>query len=428
MSLTAATDQPKNISTFAKCCLTLANISGQICFSFSETALYLLAISPTKTGNGEISFHNSFFRDYACDTTDILKEGYNEKAKNYSFVISAKLISMLFRGLDSNTVNYIHFGVECKESTPNSRSYKLNVEIFTKKQVLKKYQIGYLPVEFVLTDIPAQYHQLHKDNSINHFSIEASIYKLFIDMVPLASDDFKIEAKLKKLTFLASTALTVKEVDYLKQPMLISVQMSVDDLILTSLGGTTAAVNFRLKDFRNYINLITALKRDVRLSSEYSNENPTIDTYFLDPGAPIFFCYQDAEVTVYLIQITADDNEAGIEERTNRLLIKPPVYQKASITGSNFKSMSSNNVSTSEVANAARSRRSEEFENGGGDSDDDPIRLITYGNLSPSRGTKRPLDSIHGLEERLFEGLLDNETGIEFGPTQVSRKPKSLFD
>lgn len=424
MSLIAATDQPKNISTFARCCLSLANISGQLCLSFTENELYILAVNAVKTGNGEVSFRSSFFRDYTFNTHDILSDGHHQPSRNYSFVVSAKLMAMLFRGLDSNAVNYVHFGVECSESTPSSRRYKLNVEIFTKKQVLKKYQIGYLPVVFIPTDVPARYYQLHEKNRINQFSLEAPTYKLFIDMVPTASDDFKIEAKLKKLTFLASPPLTAKETDYLKQPMLISVQMSVDDLVLTTLGDTTVAVNFRLKDFRNYINLITAFKRDVRLSTEYTSENPTIDAYFSEPGEPILFTYRDTEVTVSLIQITANDNDPGKQERSSRLLIKAPVLQKSATFDSITESTASVRSSTSEIL--LRSRRSEEFNSHNGEFDEEPVRLITYGQLSPSRGTKRPLEQIDVPEEN--DGEADEDGMVEFGPTQVSRKPKSLFD
>ncbi|RKP28579.1 hypothetical protein METBISCDRAFT_29024 [Metschnikowia bicuspidata] len=120
-----------------------------------------------------------------------------------------------------------------------------------------------------------------------------------MDMVPSGADNLNIEAKLKKLTFLANTNQIAKGSNYLKQPMLSSVLMSVDDLFRTTLGEISVCINFRLKEFRNYINLIAAFKRDLRLSSEYSGEEPTVEVYFLEAGDPVLFRFKDSEVTCF---------------------------------------------------------------------------------------------------------------------------------
>lgn len=428
MPLIAATDHQKNIAAFARCSLSLAAVSGQVCFSFTESALYVLATNATKTSNGEVCFNSRFFRDYVFDKSVLSADGYNESSGNYSFVVSAKLIVMLFRGLDASAVNYIHLGVECGESVPDVRRYKLNVEVYTKKQVLKKYQIGYHPVDFIPTEIPGRFEDMLLSNDICHFSIEISVFKLFMDMVPSGADNLNIEAKLKKLTFLANTNQIAKGSNYLKQTMLSSVLMSVDDLVRTTLGEISVCINFRLKEFRNYINLIAAFKRDLRLSNEYSGEEPTVEVYFLEAGDPVLFRFKDSEVTVSLIQITASDGSTKkSESRPDPLILRPPVLQKPLTNETTRSPLVQPNVGTTSATGRGRdiTEMEVEFDQAG---EVPEGGMITYGQMGPPSGTKRPFEFDDDDDRHTDVSGAEEEFNIELGPTQVHGKPESLFD
>lgn len=428
MSIVAATDHPKNIANLARCCLSLATISSQICFSFTDSVLYILAVSASRTTNEEISFTRSFFRDYSFETSSILPDGFDAVNKSYSFIVTAKLLVMLFRTLDANNVNYIHFGVECKESTEHSRRYKLNVEVFTKKQVLKKYQIGYQPADFNPSDIPTKYHDLRRSNDLSQFTLEISVLKLFMDVVPNASEDFGIEAKLSKLTFLAYSKQIVRDTEYLKQPMLMSILLAVEELPSSTLGNVTVGINYRLKDFRNYVNLISSFRKDNKLSTDFTDDEPVVEAIFMEPGDPILFQFCDGDASVSLIQITANDGNARHGNESNeRLVLKAPIAHKQDIEATGPR---------------LSIRDHQKFETHGNDlqehlpidigHDDFNIgdeaqtsELVGYGQrqaLIISR--KRPLE----LENEAREQGLLLEDELEFGPTQVHKKPTSLFD
>lgn len=418
MSLVAATDQTRNIARFARCFLSLAVVSSQICISFTRSSLVLLAVNSAKTNKEEVTFTSSFFRDYVFDTTSILQDGYDKSNESFSFVVSARLIVMLFRRMDPNSVNYIYLGVDCSEAAPSLKRFKLNVEIFTKKQVLKKYQIGFQPAQFAPTDIPSRYASLHKTGQISQFSIEVTTLKQFMDMVPGSSEDFGIEAKLNKITFRAYSKHTSKETDYLKQQMLISILMAVDELPLTTLGEINIGINFRLKDFRNYINLISSFKKDLRLSIDYTDEEAAVEAFFVQPGDPILFLFQENGATVSLIQITAKDGETNhADEQTKRVFLKPPVVKSYATDLNDRTDLPATNVYFTGTLPAEQ----EENENSG------LFESITYGHLEAARGSKRPLAIDYTeREEREREGILEEVS--ELGPTQVHQKPKSLFD
>lgn len=389
-------------------------------------------MNAAKTTNEEISFGISFFRDFKYNNKAILRDGYSAEHDSYSFIVSSKLMVMLFRTLDPSKVNYVHFHVDCNEKTPESRRYKLNVEVFTKKQLLKKYLIGYSPAEFVPTDIPERYLELHKKNDVCQFCLEVSVFKQFMDIVPIASEDFGIEAKVNKLTFLAYTKQNIKESDYLKQAMLISVLMAVDELPLSTLGEVIVGINFLLKDFRNYVNLIASFKRDMRLSSGYTDEEPTVDVYFLEPGDPILIRYRDVDITVSLIEITANDGDAKQgSDQSERLLLKPPVIKLInSLSESISLSKSKPHKSLdgpSHPSASVPSMKAIQTELGPdlALSDEEFLDRVTYGGYdSTTHGKKRHFDTI-SEDDNPFCQI---EEEAEFGPTQGHRKPDSLFD
>lgn len=313
MSFVAAIEQAQNIATWAKACLSLASVSDQIQFCVAESSITIRAVNMSRTALGQVTFDAAFF-------------GHLEAlADPESFLVSSKHMAMLFRTLDAAKLEYVCLVRHDDPETPPSRRHKLSVEVYTKGLVLKKYQLGLLPAQGGPSTIPAHYEALLAQGQVHHFVIDTQILKLFLDMVPAATLDFVLEAKATKVSFSAFNKNAAKDRDYLKQPMAITIQMAIDELEDSNLSGTDAAVTFRLKDFNNYVALVSAIKTPVAHDDEPLLPLAT-EAMFASEGAPIVFRSSTPSVLVQFIQITAEDPEnADSKTAKDRFALHQPV-------------------------------------------------------------------------------------------------------
>lgn len=413
MSFTAAIHGTQNLSAWTRALLALAGVSDQIRVAVSKSTVLLQAVNASRTTHGEIEFPTAFFEDYAFHTSSILPEGYHADGdrSSYSLLVALKHVAMLFRSLDPASVDYVCLRVDCSTATPALRRYKLHVEMLTKKLVLKKYQMNYSPVEHHQTPIP----QLYKhDDSVRFFRIDTSVFKLFLDMVPVATEDFSITVKPHKINFGAYTRQIVKDRELLKQPMLIVILMDTGELCESNMAGVEDTVNFRLKDFRIFVNLALAMKDD--------DSDSCIDAYFRRSGDPILLEHT-SHAKVQFIHITtadsADSADATEPERApkDQYVLSGHVVKKvenaAASVGPSFTKQSS-------VPPAD-------------DFDFDSSYGVTYGkeptpDARPEKRRASPLAAESPKKARHDDtdyGTSDEETA--YGPTQVP-KPKSLFD
>lgn len=427
MSFVAAINNPRNISTWTRACVALAGVSDQISFTVLDATLSMLAVSSSRTTHAEVQFTRDFFKDLAFSTDSIISDGFRDRETGpaYSFVVASKHLGMLLKNSDPHGLNYVCLRVECSTGTPAMRKYKLNVEILTKKLVLKKYQIGFQPVDFENTDIPARYNANLQENDVYMFSIQAPIIKLFLDTAHASTEDFGVEVKGSKIIFSAYTKLVVKDRDYLKQPMLIGILMAIDDLEESNLNGAQISLNFRLRDLRIFLGLVATLRAEAKAMDALSPDL-NFDALFKDPGDPILFQYKGTDLTINFILITADDS--GISPRlepANYVLHAPVVLKKRGLDPE----------PTRENPHKRKKRSSPTPEYDNFDVFEPSLPHVTYGRES---STPAPIlaeitpneydnDGHENANDDTEYSTSGEESNTEFGPTQARDKLKSLF-
>lgn len=446
MSLVAAIDTPKNISVWSKSVSSLAAILEHIRFTVCETHLILLAVNSSRTTNGEIVFTTQFFRELTFSTEGITHEGLDADEvdfalSKYSFVVSSRHMVMLFKNIDSSNLNYICLRVECRSDTPMARKYKLMVEVLTKKLIVKKFHMNYQPVTGDLNEIVSKYKSEYEEGYVHHFLAETATFKLFLDMVSVATEDFSIEAKQSKIVFGAYTKQILKDREFLKQPMLVTILMSTEELMDTNLGDVDVVVNFRLKDIRNFITLCTGLKSDTS-DAEVLGLEPNFDAYFKQNGDPIVFEYKNSDLIATFIQITAEDPakpELKSDGKSAYALPAPNVQKIVDSTGSRYGSDISGVSNTSrrvilksntlDLGNPQpsvfQSNRTEEPEDFDSFRYSNSPQTVTYG----KRASTPINESAKRSRADTDYSTSDEEAPGEFGPTQHDTyKPQSLFD
>ncbi|KAJ8141369.1 hypothetical protein OY671_005459 [Metschnikowia pulcherrima] len=326
MSFVAAINSIRNIATWSRACVSLAGVSDQISFTVSKKLVTMLAVSSSRTTHGEIRFEREFFQEIDFKTNDIMEDGFD--GDSYSFVVSSKHLVMLLRNSGPHSLDYVCLRVECSANLPSIRRYKLNVEILTKNLVLKKYQIGFQPVEFTRTDIPTRYESRSMDNDIYRFSIQAAIIKQFLETAHASTEDFRIELKASKIIFTAYTKQVMKDRDYLKQPMHIMISMAVEDLEDSNLEEVTMSLNFRLRDFRNFLSLVSGLRSEFGRIDSFALDSLTFDVLFDKAGDPILFQHKGTDITINFIQMTTDESGVMAKQDAGKYVLHAPVVSK----------------------------------------------------------------------------------------------------
>lgn len=441
MPIVAVIDDAKHLSIWSKCVNSLAAVLEHIRFSFRPNDLTLLAVNSSRTTNGEVSFATSFFRELAVSSHLISSEGYtvdptNPSRSAYSFIVASKHMVMLFKNLNSSNLDYICLRVDCRADTPAARKYKLMVEVLTTKLVVKKFQMNYQPVTGSLNTVVAQYNAEYEKGNIHYFQAETATFKLFLDMVPVATEDFSIEVKQAKIVFGAYTKQVMKDREFLKHPMLITILMATDELMDTNLGSVNSVVNFRLKDMRNFINLCTAITTDT-LDTEVYGTQSHFDAFFSVNGHPIVFDYKTTTVSITFIQFTAEDSAKPDlkPEKSSYVLPTPAILKVADDIHSNWASTSNSfskrdvvqltklDVTASKVVTPIAHQQEEP----------DDLDTFHYSqNITYGKRASTPVESDsvkRAGDDTEYSTSSEDNVPQELGPTQHDGyKPKSLFD
>lgn len=413
MSFVAAIDLSKNMTVWSRAILSLALVSDQMKLCISRASVTVSAVNASRTTHGEITFDLRFFREYTFDPSGVHEEGYEPSHECYSLVVSSKHMMVLFKNLDASNLDYVCLRIDCKESTPLSKAFKVLVEMLSKKMIVKKYQVGYQPVLYNTQEITAAYKKDYENGQCRYLRMELATIKLFLDMVPLATEDFMIEVKGHKILFNAHTRQIVKDRELLKQPMLITIAMALDELLDLNLHEQHASVNYRLKDFRNFVNVAMAVKDNAAEEDDLQAETP-FDAYFKSNGDPIVLENDCSSITVRFVQITADDGEHKPKEDTKRYVLSGHTIQKAQDRGESLRPVS-------EPPAEPPAEPEDYFDDTFGD-------IVTYGKRPgldlPSPPRKQP----HVDENTDYLTSAEDEDIHMLGPTQHATKPKSLFD
>lgn len=342
MSFYSVINNDKNKLIWSKSIISLAAISEHIKFTVSFDNISLSAINQARTTHAEIIFSKKFFGEYFVDYSDILDEGFDktpleDDSPTYSFLVNSKHLALLFKNLDASDLEYICFKIYWNKSVLTKFKYCLLIEIKTKQLIIKKYQTTYQPVARNKLLIGRMYQDALRqqkqssedknDNHIHHIVIEYIILKQFLDMISSAIEDFKIELKREKILFTGYTQQIVKDKEYLKQPMSVTISLSLDELVDSNINmepGNMAekCINFRLKDFKNFINLLPILKpsstsenNDEYLNLETIDNDANVEIFFKGQGSPILYEFKgNPEIVIQYIQISNGTEEVSTNE------------------------------------------------------------------------------------------------------------------
>lgn len=311
----------------------LAAVSEGIKFVISQRQLSISAINGARTAHGEIVFDRNFFHDFYVDFDHVLRDGYeagdgmerqhedghHKEIATYSFLVNSKHLVTLFKTLDVNDLEYICLKVYWNEATVDAMKYKLLIEIKTKKLVVKKYQTSYQPVvrNRLLVAEEYKWQLLQNNDDITFLKIDQVIPRQFLDMIPTAVDDFKLEVRSHKVMFSGIKKAVVKDRDYLKQPMAVTVTLGLRDLIDTNLREETdesrrKLIGFRLRDFKTFMSLISSLGSTSDENGPDYDLDEGLSIYLKQPGDPIVF--ELCNITNVKIQFVQITNTASSEE------------------------------------------------------------------------------------------------------------------
>lgn len=333
MPFLAIIDSKKNQHLWSKAIVSLSSIADQIKFSISPENLSISAVNGAKTSHADVEFHPSFFRDYSVSLDDVVDD--IQDLHLYSFIVNAKHIATIFKNVDSTDSSYICMKIQGSKSAPSITQYKLLIEIETKNLLVKKHHVSYQPVLQSQNDIPKFYREKwtqqsadridNRDpNKVNYMMIEQLVLRQFVDTVPLSTEDFKIDLKNDKILFSGYTKLILKEIDYLKQPMSVTITLDLEELISSNFVATQndplqrRTIDFRLRDFKNFMNLIATVRVEIGDDemASFKDNSDCFEILFRQPGDPVLFeLINEKYVTVRFIQMTSliiDNTENNI--------------------------------------------------------------------------------------------------------------------
>lgn len=363
----AEIENKRHKTLWSKSVIALQAVAEGINFSVREDGVSLSAINLSRTSHGEIFFKRLFFSKYEVDFSNVMQDGFAPKtaitpSPSYSFLINSRHLATLFRNLDSNGLKYILLRVNWNKNASHTVKYKLLIEIKNKKMIIKKYQTGYLPISKKELSVATTYKEDYSRqtsnnrgdvNRVHHIMIDLVIPRQFLEMVPTSAEDFKIDIKNDKILFGGFTKQIIKDRDYIKQPMAVTVTINLEELADSNLvpndtldqpePAARALVNFGMRDFRNFLTLVgyftsSASSYVDQFDEEYANlgnQNDYFHIYFRQPGDPILFDFQSTlHVDVQFIQITAGDKsvEDGREidptVLRNRMTLEAPIVHR----------------------------------------------------------------------------------------------------
>ncbi|CAX42778.1 DNA damage checkpoint protein, putative [Candida dubliniensis CD36] len=456
---------------WSKSIASLSNIAEAITFTITKDSISLSATNTSKTSYARIHFKKTFFNKFSVDFNNILPEGYDngkerKEDPSYSFLINSRHMATLFKSLDSGGMKYVSFRINWSRNAPINSRYKLLIEIHTKKLIVKKFQASYTPATKQNLQIASTYKDtlskqqednLHDKTRINHIMMDQVIPKQFLEMVPASAEDFKIDIKSERISLCGYTKQIIKDRDYLKQPMAVTVTISLEELTDTNLLSLNSdqepirkQINFGMRDFKNFLNLANFFTTPSSFSERFDEDyittanNDYFHIFFRNPGDPILFDLQNHQhAEVQFIQITSEDKselhskEIDANLIRKNLTIEAPIPQKIqnnNTTTTTTPSLTRPMINTvfgkpSKTRKREKDRFSNKVQLSQGTMNDDFDDGVTYG-LEPERerGNYAETDySNSSGEESKEPPFKKHAPDQELGPTQLNNKPKSIF-
>lgn len=255
----------------------LASVSEYIQFSVARE-LTLSAVNSLRTTHAEVVLSPAFFETYLWDPRNCPAEGYERGTETYSFVVPSKHLAVLFKSKAIESVKIL------------LHRFKVVFVVSTKNLIVKKYQVAYQPIKND-SDNAALYKQSLIEGPSQLFIMETKTMRSFLDLAPMPTEDFRIETKDEKITFSAYTEPVQREKDYLKQPMLVTILMPLDELVENKVSDVRLC--FGLKDFRTFVALCGV--------------NGTLQALFTEGGKPLAMLLNHSDMAIRFVFLTSKE-------------------------------------------------------------------------------------------------------------------------
>lgn len=421
---------------WSRAILSLSAVSEYIKFIVTVDELSVSAVSGTRTSHGEIKFGRAFFQDYQVQFGDWARNGMHE-GEHYLFVVVSRNISTLMRNMDASDLEYIVLRLMWPGEVSEEKENRLLIEIKTRSLIIKKYQTSIQPVKKNPMKISEQYRQqMEKGDSVKYLVLEQHIAKMFLDMVPPIMEDFSLEFKDERIQFTGYNRQVMKDADQLRQQMSVTISLDLEEVAGNQIDPSyDRIITFRLKDFRNFVNLSTTYSS--LQSREEDAGNPTdlyellassrglLEILFKVPGEPILFEAKPSRyVAVLFVELTSD--EGAPSEGKNHYVLPSHV-----VTSKPISTLTPHNGRSAYLLEKQNSSR-QLFVPDESDHAESQVQLVSWrastteemqDTLERQRATAQENDTDYSSDENPDHVSVDS-----IGPTQIPDRPKSIFD
>ncbi|KAG7191276.1 uncharacterized protein KQ657_003614 [Scheffersomyces spartinae] len=432
--------------------------------SITSEWLTLEAVNASRTGYGRIKFSKSFFHTFEVDLEEESTiEGYDEDA--YHVLLKSKHLLTLFRNPDS--WEYVCLRTNMSTTAQPAARFKLLVEIKTSNLIVKKYQTSYNPTVATHVDVGKVYNsdlEKRRKNSQGMFIIHCLVMELktlksFLDTTASGAEDFRLNVKPDKIQITAYIKHITRDKEYLKQPMSVSLDIPLTELVQTNLLDYNLMVNFlfRLKELKTFSHLINSLNT---LDADY--DDSLFKILFRNPGEPILFQATHKEsIWVQFVYLTTFDKESDLEAKELGYLptsapLSPLLCDLQPFTLASSRSLNEvlhlttnkpkSNATFNGLKRTHKIQKTSDHRmcvggGGGGlfshsnemENESDVDRITHERQTTPDWGGG--YESIPSTESNLNippPSSMDHEVNLhseeEYGPTQNTKRPKSIFD
>jgi hypothetical protein len=284
----------------------VAQVSDEIRFTVSRTGLTVSNKNTAYTSFMDLVFQVPFFRSFEFNT-DTFCEGLSELDGEviYSFSVRAKLLSMLFKKHEDD-VETFKISLDASDSCSLSLRYRLQIEMYTKRFIRKKFLPFYTPCSPETQKLSNYYKGTFFDQkqdpttpiTVSFLMIDVGTLRMFLDNAG-STDQFKMEITRNEFSVTAFTrGISIKEKEILKQPMAVNMRFNTHELqdLMINDDDENNKVVFRLKEFKTFLNL--------------GLHGEPVECWFKNGGDPILFEINKNNVTIRMILDT--DNDVNI--------------------------------------------------------------------------------------------------------------------
>ncbi|CAN3375342.1 hypothetical protein DIRU0_E04456 [Diutina rugosa] len=305
---------------WAKAILSLATVSDHIMLKLSPGGIVLSALNQSRVAQASIEFAKEFF-----DKSFIYK---NRKAVRILLVASH--FATLFKSSNARNIDGLRLQISSFDSQ------QILIAVKSNEKILKMYSASFRLIDSESDVMASRYKSLYNEqrelrnlsdeSRIKLMSIDIRILNGFLATVPGATEELVIEILSERVSFTGYSRCILKDEDYLRSPMAVSVGLPIQDLAVCdvissgSLDIKDYSTRFStgMKEIRLFIDLVTSLQNPMSEEFEDLSAGKLINVWFKSPADPIVFESEGSRLTVCFTQLGAElNNDPTTKESVN---------------------------------------------------------------------------------------------------------------